>query len=360
MQKMKTGFIAVVVLTIIFFTNQAISQNIKLNPIKPGAQKNANLTDEQQAILAVRSAKASVVSIMGVAKSQIISNGIGLSAESAPLPQVFGTGFIVESSGLIATNFHVVSESNFDYVVVFADGSRHSATLAGSDKIYDLAFLKIEASGLPAALLGDSGALETGQSVFAIGDSLGKYQNTVTRGVVSGIGRIIDDVNSGPRMQNLIQTDAAINPGNSGGPLVNMAGEVIGVNTYIDTAGSSLGFAIPINSLKDALSQLKSFGKIVRPYLGIKFQTIDPVSKFTQSLKVAEGAVVAEVQKESPSYSAGLKAGDIIVAINGQALDSRHELDTVVQQHQAGSQIMLRILRGEDFMELPLILGTMK
>lgn len=335
----------------------AISQTVKFNPIKPGAKSSRILTDEQQGILAVRKAKASVVNIVGLSKPQAVSNSPGLSVSSVSL-EISGTGVVLEASGLIVTNYHVVSDANYDYTVFLADGSNYAAKIVGTDKFADLAFLKIEAANLTPAVLGDSDALETGQTVFAIGNSLGRYQNSVSRGVVSGLGRVIKEaLEVGPRMHNLIQTDAAISKGNSGGPLVNMAGEVVGINTLIDTAGVSLNFAIPVNAMKDSLNQLKMFGKISRPFLGVQFATIDPVLQADASLPVKEGALISSVSLGSPAAIAGMKGGDIVVSINGQKLDYNHELDSEIQKYQAGNQVMLKVLRNGQSLELPLVLG---
>ncbi len=349
-----------VALVVIFFANQAISQNIRLNPIKPAA-KSGQLTDEQQAILAVRKAKASTVSIVGVGKTQGASSSGQLSLSAPVTSEVFGTGVILEADGLVVTNNHVVSDANFNYTVVLADGSKYPAKVLASDKISDIAFLKIEAKGLAAAVLGDSDSLETGQTVFAIGNSLGRYQNSVTRGVVSALGRALSEVDgTGPRIHNLIQTDAAISQGNSGGPLVNLAGEVVGINTLIDTGGYSLNFAVPANLVKDGLAQLKAFGKISRPFLGVQFVTIDPLTQIGANLPVNDGALITGVYLSSPARTAGLEVNDVITAINGQNLDSRHELDFVLQQYQAGNQVMLKILRGQETLEVPVILGEYK
>ncbi|MBI5530493.1 MAG: trypsin-like peptidase domain-containing protein [Candidatus Doudnabacteria bacterium] len=351
---------------VIFLAGSALGENIKLNPIKPGTKAASQLTDEQQSILAVRTAKASVVNIVGKGKpasqqSSGASSGPVIIVPILPQETVSGTGVVIESSGLIATNNHVISDENLDYTVILADGTKYPAKVLGTDKYDDIAFLKIENVNLPAAKLGDSDSLETGQTVFAIGNSLGIYQNTVTKGVVSGLGRVLqEESGTTPRLHNLIQTDAAINLGNSGGPLINLAGEVVGINTLIDTGGSNLGFSIPINVVKDSLSQLKTFGKITRPFLGIQFLTIDSEVQAAKNLPTDSGALVASVADQGPAFKAGIKQGDIIVAVNGVALGKMLEIDSVLQKYQAGNQIMLKILRGQEKLELPVILGSYK
>jgi S1-C subfamily serine protease len=357
MQRIKTISITAVVVTIIFFTNQAVSQNIKLNPIKPGSKAASQLTDEQQAILAVRKIKASTVNVLGLPKIAS-SSGMSLTAGSQA---VLGTGLILEADGLIVTNNHVVAGTNLDYTVILPDGSKYPAKIFGTDKFSDIAFLKIEAANLPAAELGDSDSLETGQTVMAIGNSLGRYQNSVSRGVVSGLGRMIDEPDgSAVRLNNLIQTDAAINLGNSGGPLINLAGQVVGINTLFDEGGTSLGFAVPINTVKDALFQQKTFGKISRPFLGISFVSITPLTQATDKLPEDNGAYVKSVAAGSPAGRAGVKGGDIIVEINGITLNANNEVDSEIQKYQAGTQIMLKIVRGKETLDLPVVLGELK
>lgn len=362
-KKIKIKYLFFGILTAVSFAIFSTSQSLKinLNPIKPVKNQTTAFSDEQQAILAVRKAKLSVVNIVGLSKPQPALTSPGISAVLIP-QELSGTGVVLEANGLIATNNHVVSDPNFDYTIFLADGQNFPATILGTDKFDDIAFLKIDATGLVPASLGDSDALETGQTVFAIGNSLGRYQNSVSRGVVSGLGRIMKEIlEAGPRMHNLIQTDAAISKGNSGGPLVNMAGEVVGINTLIDTAGVSLNFAIPINAVKDSLGQLKMFGKISKPFLGVQFTTIDTVLLATTDLSAKEGALISDTAPGSPAADVGIKAGDIIVSINGQKLDYSHELDSEIQKYQAGNQVMLKVLRDKnEILELPVILGEFK
>lgn len=357
--KIKYILFGITVGLLLFVFSFGIAEKININPIKP--VKNQAITDEQQAILAVRKAKVSVVNIVGLSKPQAPLVSLGLTAVAVP-QEVSGTGVVLESDGLIVTNSHVVNDPNFDYTVFLADGSNYPSKILAMDKFDDLAFLKIDATGLTSAILGDSESLETGQTVFAIGNSLGRYQNSVTRGVVSGLGRIMKEIGEiGPRLHNLIQTDAAISRGNSGGPLINLAGEVVGINTLIDTAGASLNFAVPINVVKDSLSQLKIFGKISKPFLGVQFSTIDSVLAISLNLAVKDGALINGVAQSSPADIVNLKAGDIVIEINGQKLDYNHELDTEIQKYQAGNQVMLKILRKNgELLDLPVILGEYK
>lgn len=342
---------------VLAFSNYAAGDIIKFNSVKP-AVNGAALTDEQQGILAVRKAKASVVSIIG-RPSSLGQPQAGINVT----PQTdSGTGFIWSQNGLVITNNHVVAQQGLDYFVVFADGTEYPAKILGQDSYFDVAVLKIETANLPVADLGDSDGLETGQTVFAIGNALGKYQNTVTRGVVSGLGRSVqvDDGSGSPRLRNLIQTDASINPGNSGGPLINLNGQVEGMNTVIDRGGEGLGFAVPVNVIKFAVPQLVADGKILHPYLGVKFVTIDGTVKKLNSLPVSDGALVSEVVSGGPASKAGILPGDIIISINHSALSQARQLDDAVGQFLAGNQILVTLLRNKETVELPVILGQLK
>lgn len=345
------------VLAGVIFSGVAISQNIKLNPIKPGAKSLASISDEQQGILAVRKAKASVVSIFGE-QTVLEINGV-----PAALEPVAGTGVIISSDGLVVTNSHVVNKEKVQYRVVLGSGQEYPAKILGLDKYTEVALLKIQAQNLPAAVLGNSETLETGQTVFAIGNSLGKYQNTVSRGVVSGIGRAVDigsEENPKPRLLDLIQTDAAISPGNSGGPLVNMAGEVIGINTLIELTGQSLGFAVPINAVKQSVDQLKSFGKVSKPHLGVTYQTINNAVRILRRFDAKEGAFVLQVADIGPAGRAGILPGDIITEVNREALSQKNELDFVITKYRAGDTVLITFLRAGERMETPVLLGEFK
>lgn len=352
-----------VILGAMFFAAMpGIAQKVTLKPIKPTG--NTAVTDEQQAILAVRSVKPSVVDIVGVSPGikVVIGGDKNAPEQQDSVTSVEGTGFIIDKSGLIVSNNHVVQNSSLVYTVILADGTRYPAKVVGLDKFDDIALLKIEAQNMPAIKFGDSSALETGQSVFAIGNSLGRYQNTVTRGVVSGLGRTLDVASyedNLPRMQQLIQTDAAINPGNSGGPLINMAGEVVGMNTVIDQGGSSIGFAIPSSMIKDVVQQLQTFGVASRPYLGVSFMTINTFFSLGPT-RPTQGAYINEVKDSSPAQAAGFKKGDIITAVNGTKLSETLELDKLISTFAAGTQILVTYDRDGKSFDATVILAGYK
>ena len=360
MEKAKRIAVSILVIVGLGFAAQGIAQDIKFNSIQPTS--NQPLTDEQQGILAVRKAKASVVNILGIPGTSTPASLSAGSGDGSTSGEVAGTGFIINSDGLIVTNNHVVSELGYNYLVTLADGTSYPATILGQDKFDDIALIKISATGLTAADLGDSSTLETGQTVFAIGNALGQYQDTVTRGVVSGLQRGINESNdsSKPTTHNWIQTDASINLGNSGGPLINSNGQVIGMDTLIDPQGDSLGFAIPINTIKDAVQQLQTFGVVSRPFLGVEFTTITPQNPALGNAGIQNGAVISSVLQGSPASAAGLLYGDIVIAVNGQNLTQLLPLDQLIQTYNAGAQVTLKILRNGAEIDLPVVLGSQK
>ena len=264
-----------------------------------------------------------------------------------------GTGFIITSDGLIVTNRHVVEDTSAEYSVVLSDGTRYDAQVIARDPFNDIAFLKVEASGLPTAQLGDSDELKIGQTVMAIGFSLGEYSNSVTKGIVSGIGReiVADSGGQAEKLENVIQTDAAINPGNSGGPLINLQGQVIGINTAVNLSGQLIGFAIPINSVKQVIDSVRREGKIVRPYLGVRYILLNSQLAEENNLPYDYGALVIRgensgelaIQPGSPADKAGLEENDIILELNGIKITSDNPLAKEIAKYQPGAVIRLKV-----------------
>jgi len=281
-----------------------------------------------------------------------------------------GTGFIIRSNGLIVTNRHV-AEADAKYTVTTADGKSYDATVVARDSFNDLALLRISASGLPTVTLGDSDQLRVGQQVVAIGNAMGEYQNTVTTGIISGIGRAITAGGSSggsEQLDNVIQTDAAINPGNSGGPLVNMAGEVIGINTAVDVQGQSLGFAIPINDVKSGIESVAAGGKISRPMLGIRYVTITPELASANQMSVNKGALVTRgataselaVTPGGPADKAGIKENDIITTVDGKIVDETATIPSILKNHKPGDRVTVKLIRAGKTMTVTVTLGEMK
>ncbi len=253
-----------------------------------------------------------------------------------------GTGFIISSDGYIVTNNHVVDSAD-EVLVKMRDGSEHKAKVIGTDSKLDVALLKIKASHLKAVKLGDSEALRVGDWVVAIGNPFGLEQ-TVTAGIVSAKGRVIG---SGP-YDDFIQTDAAINPGNSGGPLFNVRGEVIGINTaiYSRSGGNNgIGFAIPVNLAKSAIDELRRTGHITRARLGVHITDVDEETAKALGLKNREGALVPQVEAGSAAEKAGIRAGDVIISIDGIQVKKAHELPIRVARHTPGDKVKIGIIR---------------
>jgi len=272
-----------------------------------------------------------------------------------------GTGFLVSSEGILITNKHVVSDEEADYTVLMNDGTKYDAKVLARDPSTDLAFLKIEKNNLPFAELGDSTSLKLGQGVIAIGNSLGEFRNTVSTGVVSGLSRSITASGGfgteAERLEGVVQTDAAINPGNSGGPLINLDGQVIGVNTAIVQGAQNVGFAIPINTAKRDLEDINEHGRIRRPFLGVRYIIINEAIKDKNQLSVDYGALITPgeevgelaVMPGSPADKAGLEANDIILEMNEEKVDLENSLAKLILKYNVGDEITLRILhKGEE------------
>jgi S1-C subfamily serine protease len=278
-------------------------------------------------------------------------------------PQASGSGVMVHADGYIVTNQHVVENAS-ELTVIFADGSSKPAELIGHDYPFsDLALIRVEGSGYDYAPLGDSDLLMPGEAVIAIGSALGDFRNTVTTGVISGLGRTLyvsDDL----AMEGMIQTDAAINHGNSGGPLVNLRGEVIGINTAIIRSSSvsgnvaeGLGFSIPSNTVRYVVDQLIASGKVARPYLGIRTITVTPQLAAYYGLSVDHGVYVDSVIQGTPAEQAGIQSGDIIVRLGEDDVDETHPLINVLSRYEIGQVVTLVLNRSGENVELELTLG---
>ena len=270
-------------------------------------------------------------------------------------PQDIGTGFVVSEDGLVITNKHVVSDTEATYKVIAKDGKEYEVEKISKDPSNDLAVVKINASGLKPVELGDSGSLKVGQFVIAIGTALGEFRHTVTTGVISGLGRGISagSVYEGyvERLDDVIQTDAAINPGNSGGPLLNSAGQVVGVSVAVAQGAENIGFAIPINIIKDALEQFKSTGSFAsKPYLGVEYQMIGQETALLN--EVPQGAYVVRVVEGSPAEKAGIETGDIITKMDGENLREEEGLADIISKKATGQSVSLEVWRDGETLQL--------
>jgi 2-alkenal reductase len=277
-----------------------------------------------------------------------------------------GSGVVIDAKGYIVTNNHVV-QNNSALQVIFSDGRTVNATLVGSDDISDLAVLKVEGTVPGVATLGDSSKLRPGQMVVAIGSALGDFQNTVTTGVISGLNRKLQRDNGIP-MEDLIQTDAAINHGNSGGPLLDLHGDVIGINTAVVRASGQgdvaegLGFSIPVNTVKTITSQLIAKGKVPRPYLGVNTRQVTPAMASYFGLRDERGAlldhgvVVTSVTPNSPAETVGIRVGDVILDINGQQIDETNVLANILTHFAVNDKVTMTVVRNSQTIKVPVTL----
>ena len=352
------------------------------------------MTYEEQIISVVQKSLPAVVSIMvGKDLSALEAKGFPFFGETPPLfgpseeeiienlPKTDsgkirtggGSGFIVESNGYILTNKHVVVDPDAEYTVCTPDEEQYPAKVLARDPINDVAILKIEpptGQDMPTLKLGDSSKILLGQSVVAVGNALGEFKNTVSTGIVSGLSRYItaltDMDGHAERLRGLIQTDAAINPGNSGGPLVNLRAEVIGINSAVVFGAQNIGFAIPINKAKSDLDDVKKFGRIKKPFLGVRYILLSKALKTKMHAPCDYGALVlAEsgghaVVRGSAAEKAGIRERDIILEINGAAITEKNTVEDVIEKFAIGDALNLKILRGSDERTCDLVLGERK
>ena len=325
-------------------------------PTEGGEKKYVITQEEKDVVEIIEDASHSVVSI---AISQLtLSQEEGLIDKS----QNIGSGFVVDSSGLIVTNQHVVSDTTADYMVITEDGKEYTVEEIIRDDFYDVAIVKIvleKGQELPALTLGDSDSLLVGQNVIAIGTPLGEYAGSATTGIISGLDRSVA-ASSGwfgstaKTYEDVIQTDAAINPGNSGGPLINSLGEVIGINFATTSGADNISFAIPINKVKTRLEEYRTYGKFIRPYLGVSYQMISEYEALYYK-DVVPGALVLRVDPVSPAFEAGIERGDIIVKLGGKEVD--RSLAEMIQEYSVGEEVEIILVREGEEQTLTVVLG---
>lgn len=278
-----------------------------------------------------------------------------------------GSGFIISQDGMILTNKHVVLRDDVDYTALTNDGRSFPAKVLARDPAQDLAVIKIEAEKpLSTVKLGDSDILQIGQTVIAIGNVLGEFQNSVSVGVISGLGRNITAVGGGmvQVLEDIIQTDAAINRGNSGGPLLNLKGEVIGINTAMAVGGENIGFAIPVNKVKKSIEQVKTLGRIVYPFLGVRYVLVNQAIQQENNLPVNYGAWVQRsvqgdpaVFPDSAAEKAGLQEGDIVLEFNREKITVENTLAKIIVKYNPGNRVVLKVLRNNREMNIEVTLG---
>ncbi|HEY7738609.1 MAG TPA: trypsin-like peptidase domain-containing protein [Candidatus Limnocylindria bacterium] len=356
------GFVAVAIAAGIVagsLSGLAVVNFVGLNEGAPPAEVPAGDTVEQ---VTLDETSAVIEAVNNVAPAVVTINVTVATGGSGS-----GSGFIFDPDGWILTNRHVAGDAS-SMIVTLADSRQFDARLIGVDTLTDLAIIKIDATGLPTAPIGTSASLEIGQKAIAIGNPLGDYADTVTTGVVSGLGRqiVAGDGLSSEALNHLIQTDAAINPGNSGGPLVNSIGQVIGINTAIATSAEGIGFAVPIDFAKPIMALALNGEEIARPYIGVRYTMITLQLAEDEDLPVEDGALVVAgangqpaVSPGSPAEEAGLQEGDIITALGGRAVEDEHDLVVLLLPYRPGNTVTLTVLRGGDELEIPVTLGTL-
>ncbi len=366
------GFVGGVFGTIggmVFLSSTAIGDKIRtklgireINPITINRTKTDKIVIEESSAItnAVEKIKPAVVSITGEGTTGLF--GITSMPTS-------GSGFIITSDGLVATNKHVVSDENTKYTVFTADGKKYSAQVLARDPYNDLAVLKIDAKSLPFVAFGDSDKLKIGQWVIAIGNALGEFDNSVTVGVVSAKNRQVTptDPSTGQseQLDGLIQTDAPIFSGNSGGPLVNLDGQVVGINTAKGPE-QGLAFAIPINSLKVAIESVEQTHKIIRPMIGIRYIPITSEIATNNNLPVDYGVYIyapsgeEAIVSDSPAAKAGLKLGDIITEINNERIDTDHSLKSLIEKYKPGDEVTLKVISDKKEKTIKVKLSELK
>lgn len=271
-----------------------------------------------------------------------------------------GTGFFVSPDGLLVTNKHVVADLEAEYSIILNDGRRLPVTVLARDPFQDIAILKVDGSDYKFIPLGNSNNIRVGQTVIAIGNSLGEFQNTVSMGIVSGLNRTIVASGVGvqtEQLQKIIQTDAAINPGNSGGPLLNIDGRVIGINVAVAEGAENVGFALPVNIAKKAIADVQEFGKIRYAFLGIRYIIVNESIKQEKNLSLDYGVILVKgdndepvVYADGPADKAGLKEGDIVFEIDGVKIDQQNMLGDLMANKRVGDVVNLKVLRGSETM----------
>lgn len=353
-----------------FLSNVSFPITQSVQPVKVVSEESVTIGD-------VKKIGPSVVTVVGQSNSSSQGQSFDLgpfsifgmqspSQNGTPQAQTVGSGFVVDAHGLIVTNKHVVSDTAETYQVITSNNKKYDVKQVYRDPLNDIAILKIDPAQnagqeLTPVAMGDSSHLQVGQFVVAIGTALGEFRNTVTTGVISGLGRGIQagDPYQGyvENLNNVIQTSAAINPGNSGGPLVDSNGEVIGINTAVAQGGQNIGFALPINVVKDSLNNFNQTGAFNRPYMGVAYKTITKDVALLNN--VPEGAYVQEVVSGSPADKAGLQVGDIIVKLDGTRVgQGKEELATLISKKKVGQTITVTIWRSGGTQDVPVMLVT--
>lgn len=351
-----------------------VSENTKVN-LPQSSEKVKIVSEESITIDIFKKAGPSVVTVTEEVSAQSNSFspfefspffGFQFPDKNKPSqPQNIGSGFLISSDGMVVTNKHVVSDTGAKYQIITSNDKKYNVQKIYRDPLNDVALLKIDPNEnfgikLKPVDMGDSSKLQVGQYVIAIGTALGEFRNTVTTGVISGLGRGITAGSPfegfAEKLDNVIQTSAAINPGNSGGPLFNSSGQVIGVNTAVSESGQNIGFAIPINVIKESLNNFNQTGQFNRPYLGVSYKMISRDLAILNNLP--EGAYVQNVVNGSPADKGGVLDGDIIIKIDGQRIDAMNQLSSVIGKKKVGDKIKISLYRDGKTLDVEAILDS--
>ena len=356
--KLLLTVIIIIFLSIIGFYLYITYQDIEINNENYTATRTQSTTNAQTVENIEENSKKiadviedSTKKVVGISKLKNLGSSIFSKNQETELG--LGTGFIISEDGYIVSNAHVTGEKFSKCYVTLENGINYDGTVEWSDTNLDLSIVKIEAKNLPCMILGDSSKIRVGETVYAIGNPIGfEFQRTVTSGIISGLNRTIkiEEDNKTSYMEDLIQTDATINPGNSGGPLININGEVLGINSVKITSAEGIGFAIPINIIKPIIEKLTNTGEYITPSLGVFAydKNIVPYinQELDQNIKLDKGIYIADVTKNSPAEKVGVKRGDILLEIDGIELEKMSELRTYIYGKNVGEKVNIKLVRS--------------
>jgi S1-C subfamily serine protease len=354
-----------------FFLPNPFSKSQTQNQISQ--TENVKVVNEESIVIDVVDKASSAVVTVGITKTTQAGSIFEIDPFNPFAPyqqsqgasqnqeQDIGSGFIVSADGLVVTNKHVVSDTQAKYRIITKDDKTYDVQKIYRDPVNDLAILKISANKLPTVAMGDSTKIKVGQLAIAIGTALGEFRSTVTTGVISGVGRGITAGSAlegyAERLDNVIQTDAAINPGNSGGPLLNSSGQVIGINAAVSSEGQNIGFALPINVVKEALDNFNKTGQFNRPYLGVRYKVV--TKDVAVMNEIPEGAYIIDVIDSSPAAKTGLMAGDIITKIDDSRLSGTNaELSKIISNKKVGDTLKLSVWRDGKEKNINVVMGS--